>query len=324
MNARTLTGISTWAIRDRTLFKLLRRSHAPSTHLPLPSSTSTARRTTTMTIIGVITRNALATTTSFIGASLWTKLLSHCVRRKWLQPRTARKVMHITTAPLFASTWPLYWRGRYSAFFAATVPLVFALRIARRPADDALVCAVAREKTSQQRREGGNETGDGTTAADADVDAKKKDGADDSDDAHVRRQASGPKAYGFIVAALTAIGWRDNVCTYIALSALCFGDGMADVIGTAINAGALPLRPRAFFAKRKTLPGTLACFFSTVAASWCWLRAPTVTMFVSPSEATATVVVGAAAAAALVELLPVEDNVTVPVTSFLVSWLLRQ
>lgn len=60
------------------------------------------------------------------------------------------------------------------------VPLVFALRIARRPVDGGLVHAIDWEMGAHQRRKARHGTVHCTNAADAHVHTKKKDDADDS------------------------------------------------------------------------------------------------------------------------------------------------
>lgn len=92
---------------------------------------------------------------------------------------------------------------------------------------------------------------------------------------------------------------------------------MADVIGTAVNAPGLKLWPNSVFKKKKTLPGSLACFASTVVASVVWLAMPS-WLVRGTQGASVGVVCMAAGAATVIELLPVEDNFTVPLAAFAV------
>lgn len=278
-----------------------------------------------MTVVALI-RNGLAAAASFVSATLWTKLLVRLVDKRVLTPYAGRKLIHISTAPLFSLTWPLFANSAYASFFAATVPLSFALRIALDPGSDALVRAVARQKLRMASAERRGE--------EEDKDEDKKDKEDEGGnveeetmtkegnnefkvngecDGDVAREAQGPIMYAVVVGVLTAVAWRRDPTTYVALSALCFGDGMADVIGTACNAGRLPL-PRRIFRKKKTAPGTIACFISTVVAAGLWLCLP----FVPPRLPWSTLCAAAAAATA-VETLPVEDNITVPVVAFIAA-----
>lgn len=248
----------------------------------------------------VLIRNVVATAVSFVGATIWTKLLARLVNKDRVAPRAARKLIHISTAPLFACTWPLYSFHPYAAFFAASVPLTFALRIAVNPGADAIVRAVARSTPSE---------------------SDDAPGTQESADSKYAREGFGPLVYGLVVAALTAFSWRSQPSTYIALAAMCFGDGMADLIGTACNAG--PILPRSIFRKKKTIPGSIACLFSVFSLSWLWLRIPFVAAFVKPAVLSTGSVAVVAAAATLAELLPVEDNFTVPFSAFVVSRLLQ-
>lgn len=247
----------------------------------------------------ILLQNSLACVASFVGASTWTEILIRLSKSRFLSAPVTRKVMHITTAPLFTLTWPLYVHhvpNVSARLLAACVPLTFGLRILRKPKDSKLANQVARE--SQKR-------------------------------ANVKPLSivSGPLAYAISISIIAGLTWT-SPHTFLAFSALCFGDGMADVVGTAFNARPLPLNPKSFFKKKKTIPGSVACFLSTVLAATVWQRLPFI--FFDPRDAQSrldnpiatlplTHITKVAAVATLAELLPFEDNYTVPFTAFLFS-----
>lgn len=256
----------------------------------------------------LLLRNVLAASVSFVGATAWTKLLSHFVVKGTLSPYVARKVMHISTAPLFTSTWPLYSQRLYPHLFAAFTPISFAIRIFLNPSSNSLVRAVARSKRQQRQQQQSRHA--------AYSDSNSSEGG--NSESETRAMASGPMTYGFSVGLLSIIGWI-SPATYIAVAALCFGDGMADVIGSKLNMYQLPL-PKHIFYKKKSLPGTLAFFLSTIVTSCAWLRLP---FFVAPHVRPASIsfnsIVAISGVSAIAELLPFEDNLTVPLVAFVLG-----
>lgn len=235
-------------------------------------------------ISAAVIQNGLAVAFGVAGAQLVTKLFSRLANSNILQPRHARKLAHISTAPLFLLTLPLYTPAPYSRYLASLVPISFAVRIACNPERDSFSAAVARK--------------DGTQGAPT-------------------SEARGLASYGFSVGLLTAIGWRNDVATYVAVSAMAFGDGAADLVGSAIDAPALPL-PKAVFVKKKTLPGTLAFIVATVAGGMGMVgvfnRLGLLQRYVAWLP-----MLKVALAAAAVELLPLEDNLTVPLCAFVLA-----
>lgn len=226
-------------------------------------------------------RDALSALVGWTCAQIWTRLTS----RTSLTPRHTRKLTHTTTAPLFLLTWPLYSSSALARLLAAAVPLSFSLRVALSPQTSTLARASAR------------------TA-----------------DTPTQRECIALAAYGFAVACLTACGWREDPATYVAVSALAFGDGAAEIVGAAVKSPQVPGVCR--WGRRKTVAGTVAFVGATVVGSVAMLKAAAVAGF-----AVGRVRVGqigkVAAVAGAVELAPFEDNFTVPLVAFLAarSWL---
>lgn len=233
-------------------------------------------------------RNLAAAAISFGGAIFWTKTVTRLSNSGLLPPHVARKVSHITTAPFFMLTWPLYSPHPYASLIAAAVPFSISARIVRNPSGDALAVATARDSTHSV--------------------------------AEKTREANGLAAYGASIAAITAAGWRNSAPGYIAIAALCFGDGAADIFGTALQGPRLPL-PRALFWRRKTIPGTMAFVLASTFGASGMLRLARA-MGSSFTSVPRHILGKAVLASAAVELFPLEDNITVPFTAFFVSRML--
>lgn len=131
--------------------------------------------------------------------------------------------------------------------------------------------------------------------------------SNDLDIVSLQKHAQGPIAYAISMSAVTVFFWRDSACTYITMAALCFGDGMADVIGSYFNAWPLPL-PR-FCTKRKTLPGSIAFITSTFLSAISFLK---VASLGGVKPVSNIIIAKLAVAGGLVEILPIEDNISVP------------
>lgn len=224
-------------------------------------------------------RNALSGALGWAGAYIWTKATARLAVSGLVPPRFARKLAHITTAPFFILTWPLYTPSPYARFIAAAVPLSFALRIARSPQNDPLAKATAR-------------------------------GADKA------AEGRGLAAYGLSVSLLTAVGWRDDAATYVAAAALACGDGAAEIVGSAVKGPVIPGAGR--LGKRKTVAGSAAFVAATVLGGAGMLRGARMAGF-AVREMAWMQLVKVATVAAIVELAPVEDNFTVPLVAFLAS-----
>lgn len=211
--------------------------------------------------------------------------------------RSARKLMHIGTGPLFMLTWQLYPPVPDARYVAALVPLLMALRFAAVGLgllkDPALVAGATRRGARQEL-------------------------------------LRGPLAYGLVHAAACLWWWRDSPSGVLALAVLCGGDGAAEVLGSRWGhlLGQLPHN------KQKTIVGSLACWVAgwLVAAPLLLLFNTTdgnLELVGGAGALSTGQLLGRAAAAALVgagvESLPILqdwDNVTVPLATGLVAdWL---
>mmetsp|Transcript_20044 Transcript_20044/g.47056 ORF Transcript_20044/g.47056 Transcript_20044/m.47056 type:complete len:148 (+) Transcript_20044:54-497(+) len=127
-----------------------------------------------------------------------------------------------------------------------------------------------------------------------------------------RELLRGPLLYGFAFVALTKLCWR-SAHGVAAMMALCFGDGMAEVVGRRFcppgSSGRLPWSPR------KSWVGSAAFLASAVVSSSIYFELFRMWGWIGPERlALLAQLTVACAAGAAVESLPwVEiDNVLVP------------
>lgn len=186
----------------------------------------------------------------------------------------SRKIMHMGCGPLFILTWPLF--SEHGSLVASLVPLVMSLKFAA--------------------------TGLGLLRNDAEVAAMSRSG-------EPRELLRGPLLYGLAFVALTKLCWR-SAHGVAAMMALCFGDGMAEVVGRRYGrAFRLPWSPR------KSWAGSSAFLMSAVGSTLVfvgffkqlgWIE-------LGPAALLAPLLLATLAGAA-VESLPLDDvdNILVP------------
>jgi dolichol kinase len=134
-------------------------------------------------------------------------------RRGVLSSYLTRKLMHMAAGPVFILTWP-FFKSRRSGWVAAGVPLAMTLKFA-------LVGLGILQGP----------------IAEADVRTMSRTG---------RREEllRGPVLYGVVFVMTTGLFFRDMIAA-AAMMALCFGDGMADVVGRRYGTKhKLPWSPR--------------------------------------------------------------------------------
>ena len=195
---------------------------------------------------------------------------------KLMPAHTTRKLLHVSAGPLYLATWAL-WPARPTTTTRLSVALI--------PAAMTLKFVA---------------TGLGF-GSEAEVDLMARSG---------RRSEllRGPLSYGVVFTVASALGFRDRTAA-TALMALCFGDGLADLVGRRFGVRKLP------WSSRKSWAGSLAFVASSVLAGLVtaqyfvvmgWSMVATVRL-VLPLFAASTV-------AAIVESLPFEDvdNLTAP------------
>ncbi|KAL4452781.1 hypothetical protein ABPG75_008443 [Micractinium tetrahymenae] len=146
-------------------------------------------------------QNARAWATTVAGAASWLGVCSAVGKLGLLPPRLARKLTHIGTGPLYMLCWPLYAAHPASRWLCASVPALAGLRFAAVGAgllrDDALVASSSRSGWREELLQG-------------------------------------PLWYAVAHVAATLLFWRHSPAGVLALSLLCGGDGLAEVVGAGL------------------------------------------------------------------------------------------
>jgi phytol kinase len=231
----------------------------------------------------MLQNNFVAMVITLILALGWLRIVDWIAHRGWVTSKTSRKIIHITTGPLFVLCWLLFnerWEARW---LAALVPLGITLQFilvgVGAMHDDAAVKAMSR-------------TGD-------------------------RREIlRGPLYYGLVFVIFTLVFWKESPVGIVALMMMCGGDGLADVIGRKAPLGHLP------WSKEKSYGGSLAVliggFLMSLIVIWIFVLAG---IFPGPTTRYLPGIILIAIVGTVIESLPFHDidNITVSLASVLVG-----
>jgi phytol kinase len=149
-------------------------------------------------------RDIAATSFAAVGSLVWVRIFDTLADRDLIDRKLSRKLVHISTGPLFVLTWPLFGAEPYSPLCAALVPALNAVKLMLIGSgvveDPAAVKAISRE-------------GDRTELL------------------------RGPLYYCLTMVLATALCWRGSAVGFTALALMCGGDGLADVVGRRLGRG---------------------------------------------------------------------------------------
>lgn len=155
--------------------------------------------------------NLVALVVTLAAALLWLRLNDFLAHRGIISSPLSRKIIHISTGPIFVLCWLLFTRDASARFLAAIVPLGITFQFFL--------------------------VGTGVIKDKAAVDAMSRQG-------DRREILRGPLYYGIVFVVLTIAFWLESPVGIIALMILCGGDGFGDVIGKRVPSRALPWSPR--------------------------------------------------------------------------------
>jgi phytol kinase len=149
-----------------------------------------------------VLRDCLALFATVVGSLVWMKLFDELARRNVLEAKLSRKLVHVTSGTFFAITWVLFGDAWYSKVFAAFVPGLQAMRLF------AIGSGLIENKNAVRAvsREGGKE-----------------------------ELLYGPFYYTIILILTTLLFWRDSPVGLLIISAMCGGDGVADIVGRRLG-----------------------------------------------------------------------------------------
>ena len=230
--------------------------------------------------------NWLAALVTLLICILWLRIMDFAARSGWIESRLSRKVIHITTGPVFVLCWFLFRESPDARWWAAVVPFLITVQFAL--------------------------TGLGILKDEASVQAMSRSG-------DRREILRGPLIYGIVFVALTLLFWRDSPIGIIALMIMCGGDGIADLVGRRFSS------PKLQWSREKSWLGTLSVlvggFILAALILWVYVSAG---VFPAPFSQYLLPLALLSLTAAVVESLPFHDidNFTVPLAVVLLGLLL--
>ena len=228
----------------------------------------------------------LATILTFVIALAFLRLMDFFAHRGWIESRLSRKLIHIGTGPIFVLCWLMFPDVPSSRWLAALVPFAITLQFAL--------------------------VGLGIMKDEASVKAMSRTG-------DRREILRGPLFYGIMFVALTILFWKDSPTGMTALTIMCGGDGIADLVGRRFNSNKLPYSPT------KTVAGSISVFVGG------WLLSASILgiyvgtgIFTQPFGLYALPLTIVALVSMLVESLPFKDidNITVTVAAAILGYFL--
>ncbi|MEA3335559.1 MAG: phosphatidate cytidylyltransferase [Chloroflexota bacterium] len=177
-------------------------------------------------------QDVIALFLTFGAALSWLRFTDSLATRKIVSRELSRKLIHIGTGPIFVLCWLLFSGEVQSRWLAALVPAAITLQFFL--------------------------IGMGWVKDDGAVQAMSREG-------DRRELLYGPTQYGIIFVTMTLIFWLDSPIGIIVLMILCWGDGLADVVGRRYGKNVLP------FNHRKTWAGSTAMLVSSFVFSFAYL-----------------------------------------------------
>uniref|UniRef100_A0ACD5W4E3 Uncharacterized protein n=1 Tax=Avena sativa TaxID=4498 RepID=A0ACD5W4E3_AVESA len=212
------------------------------------------------------------------------RLFEELAKRGVFEQKLNRKLVHITIGMVFLLFWPLFSSGRYAPFLAALAPGVNILRMLL--------------------------LGLGIMKNEAMVKSMSRSGDH-------RELLKGPLYYATTITFATSILWRTSPIAIALICNLCAGDGIADIVGRRMGKEKLPYNPY------KSYAGSIAMAVAGFLASIGYMHYFHTFGFIEESWHMAFGFLVVSVAATLVESHPIstelDDNLTVPLTAFLVG-----
>lgn len=253
----------------------------------LPVHLSASQR---MGIAYVSLHDILATLISGSLAFALVKTLELMAARGQLKQLVCRKIVHMTTGPLFVLTWPLFSAGPSARWCAASVPFLNGVRLAL-----IAVGAMQSEATLKAVSRGGSK----------------------------QELSKGPMLYIAIVVLITLLFWRESPIGLMVLCLMCGGDGLADIVGRRYGSAKLP------FNVKKSWAGSLAMLAGGGALSMLYIALfHKFGYYQASAQNMMPIILITSLAATVVEALPIyetlDDNLTVPLTAAIIGQVLMQ
>jgi dolichol kinase len=166
--------------------------------------------------LGITSQNSRAFLSASVTMVIWVEAVKYLSTRGLMNNWIRRKVMHIGTGPIFISMWRLF--DNVGSNYAACVPLLMTIKFGL------IGLGLLRDNDAIHSM---SRTGDRSELL------------------------RGPLLYGIVFVLSTVLLWKD-LRAVIALFALCFGDGFAEVFGRKFGGN-----NKLLWSKEKSLAGSL-------------------------------------------------------------------
>ncbi|XP_062184207.1 probable phytol kinase, chloroplastic [Phragmites australis] len=235
-----------------------------------------------------VLQDGVATLLITAGAYSLVRTFDVLTERRLIEQSLSRKIVHVLSGVLFMSSWPLFSNSTEARYFAAVVPFLNSIRLLtyglRLYTDEALVKSVTREGKPEEL-------------------------------------LKGPLYYVLVLLFSVLVFWRESPIGIVSLSMMSGGDGFADIVGRRYGSLKLP------FNEKKSWIGSISMFFSgfLLSALMLFYFSSLGYIHVSWEEIFGKLVL-VALAATIVECIPVtdvvDDNISVPLATMLVAFLL--
>ena len=218
------------------------------------------------------------------------KIITKCAMNGVIPTRDSRKIIHSFSAPLFMLLWPFFSNAWGARFFAATIPLLQAVRL--------LMAAL------EQGGEDGIEL----------IHAISRSG-------DTKEALKGPFVYTVVLFMTIICCFRDSFAGMMSLSAMAAGDGFADLVGRRMGK-----KNKWFFHKDKSVAGTFAFIVASSLCAigiGCYFQRTGAIPIRMAYEQMVTKFVIISIFSAFIELMPIgDDNWSVPIAAAVMSCML--
>ncbi|XP_030487139.2 probable phytol kinase 1, chloroplastic [Cannabis sativa] len=234
-----------------------------------------------------LTQDAVAVAAVLAGAYGLVSTFDSLTGRNLIQQSLSRKLVHILSGLMFMVSWPIFSTSTSARYFASLVPMVNCLRLLVHGfslvEDDGLIKSVTRHGNPEEL-------------------------------------LRGPLYYVIVLILCALVFWRESPVAVIALSMMCGGDGVADIMGRRFGSAKIPYNPD------KSLVGSISMFvFGFLVSVGMLYYFSALGYFNLDWPSTLQRVALVSMVATVVESLPisnvVDDNLSVPLTTMVAAYL---
>lgn len=236
-----------------------------------------------------IVQDSLASSFCLSAAFVWVQIWIDLAKRGVVESKLSRKIIHVSSAPLFMLFWPLYSDSSLANVFAGIVPLV---QLAR------LVYSGLKKSMNP----GGGLVGAISRSGDQ------------------KEALGGPAIYTAVLLLVTLFSFKVSAISCVTISQMAVGDGLADIVGRRWGTLKWGISPGKSYAG--TLAFVLGAFASSVALCTYFVSQG---FFQLDVVSSLPILLAISVVCAAVELIPYgDDNISVPLVAAVLTYLFLQ